>query len=55
MDGRYVFFIEFVLFATLALGFGVYQLWSVKRDARRAADEKRHAEAQKPQQQDAGS
>ena len=40
MDGRYVFFIEFVLFATLALGFGVYQLWSVKRESRRAAEQK---------------
>jgi ABC-type nickel/cobalt efflux system permease component RcnA len=48
MDGETLILTEMVLTAALCLGFGFYQLWSLKRDKRKAAEAKAktHAEGQ---------
>lgn len=46
MDGETLIITEMVLTAGLCLGFGFYQLWSLKRDKRKAAEAKMLAKAQ---------
>lgn len=40
MDGRTLVILEMTLTAGLCLGFGFYQLWSLRRDKRQAELEK---------------
>jgi hypothetical protein len=47
MDGKTLVILEMTLTAGLCLGFGFYQLWSLKRDKKRALleEEKKAKEA----------
>jgi hypothetical protein len=47
MDGKTLVIIEMTMTALLCLGFGFQQLWSLRRENRRAAEEKARAEAAK--------
>jgi hypothetical protein len=47
MDGNTLIFIEMALAAVICLGFGFQQLWSLRRENRRAAEAKARAEAEK--------
>jgi hypothetical protein len=52
MDGQTLVILEMTLTAGLCLGFGFYQLWSLKRDKQRALheDEKKAKEASTTEQ-----
>ncbi|MCZ8187416.1 MAG: hypothetical protein O9308_13630 [Beijerinckiaceae bacterium] len=45
MDERYYGLIELLLFGALAIGFGVQQLWSLRKAKEKAAREKAAREA----------
>jgi hypothetical protein len=47
MDGTTLIFIEMALAAVICLGFGFQQLWSLRRENRRAAEAKAREEAEK--------
>lgn len=46
MDGKTLVILEMSLTALLCLGFGFQQLWSLRRENRRAAEEKARAAAE---------
>jgi hypothetical protein len=52
MDGQTLIILEMTLTAGLCLGFGFYQLWSLKRDKKKALldeqNKEKQADAAKP-------
>jgi hypothetical protein len=46
MDGKTLVILEMSLTALLCLGFGFQQLWSLRRENRRAAEEKARKETE---------